>query len=264
MSDLTMSQAIIPPVTPSEHIVLRDKSNKQATLTTTEWIKKKKRAEKYFDLSDDDFIPSKKKPKTVKNKNRKPYTTKTTCTTSLKRSEYNDFKVSPKVESSPVTLTQIKDTCPTNEDKMGCLLRSYAYTSNKSTNPTFVGSDLYAEPGDIVYCTAGRVKHPAVKEGLLNKEYIMIGAVGGYVYPDENFRLRDERCIVDWLKVKVKLSQQIDVTIEEKVEIPPVFANLLSIVSKNNKDKIDGFNPWFTKEINDNYYFKNEFGWKKK
>ena len=92
----------------------------------------------------------------------------------------------------------------------------------------------------------------------------MTGVVTSYVYPDENFRLRDERCLVDWMPVKVSLGENLSATIDD-VELEPISPSMLNILAKRSESKIIGYNSDIIKGVQQN--FENvhvDIGWVKK
>ena len=66
-------------------------------------------------------------------------------------------------------------------------------------------------PGDIVMATAATLSHPAFIQGIVGRNFLVFGAVRGYVYrnwhTDHKNKYYDgvvhnqERLIVDWMKV---------------------------------------------------------------
>jgi len=125
-------------------------------------------------------------------------------------------------------------------------------------------NEYYSEPGDLVVANAAVVQHPGVIQGILHKEYQMTGVVTSYVYPDENFRLRDERCLVEWMPIKVSLGDNLSATLDD-IELIPISPSMLNILGKRSENKVIGYNAVMAKGIKGNFEnIDSDVGWVKK
>ena len=86
-----------------------------------------------------------------------------------------------------------------------------------------------------------------------------------YVYPNEEYRLKDEHVLVDWMPVTMRISSGVNVTINGSDRPSPIHASFCSIIAKKKKDEIVGYNGILVDKIYNNFHYLNkDKGWVKK
>ena len=261
-SDITMTEGLLVKpvnelididVTPKKASPKKKSSPKQVTLTQGNWIdtKKKRKKNEKPKKSSRKRLPYKthkvKKDKVV-NETTNVKKTKGYTDNDLGLTQYDEVKP----EQKELTLTNFK-------------YNKYTYTSTYSSNPTFVSVDYYPEPGDLIKCPAGQKKVEWFNCGVCHKELECFGVVVEYVYPNEEYRLKDEHVLVDWMPVTMRISSGVNVTINGSDRPSPIHASFCSIIAKKKKDEIVGYNGILVDEIYNNFHYLNkDKGWVKK
>ena len=152
------------------------------------------------------------------------------------------------------TLSQFVTPLKTPNQKKKILKSTNKFVSR---NPEYGVEWRDAMPGDLVMAFASDIKHPAVDEGLIHRNYILVGIVKVFVYVEWNTHLGDDEWngITTQERLKVFWSD-IDGWDSYSSNQPkhPLNSQVKVIALKRNGN-LDGINPQFKALIEDQFGF---------
>ena len=142
-----------------------------------------------------------------------------------------------------------------DDDKISMVSKTLGYNS-KWENPM---------PGDLVMTTARRIKHPALRAGMIsNPNFLIFGSVKYFTYVDWDTGRKDdewdgvvrshERIRVDWMHVE---------GIDNWPVNPPAH-KWVDVIAKKTNGSVTGMNVEIKRMAERFFYHDSKEGWKRR